>query len=126
MTQTTGYEPLFTLKPVAPDIWLVDGPIIRFYGMPFPTRMVVVRLKDGGLWLHSPIDPDEDLLSALAELGPVRHLIAPNWIHYAYLPAWQRLFPDAQTWAAPGVRERAVTATSSRPPPTRRFAGAMS
>lgn len=109
MTQTTGYEPLFTLKPVAPDIWLVDGPIIRFYGMPFPTRMVVVRLNDGGLWLHSPIDPDEDLLSALAELGPVRHLIAPNWIHYAYLPAWQRLFPDAQTWAAPGVRERAAS-----------------
>ena len=29
------YEPLNTLKPVAEDIWIVDGPAIRFYGMPF-------------------------------------------------------------------------------------------
>ncbi|WP_323037492.1 DUF4336 domain-containing protein [Pararhodobacter sp.] len=107
MTRTTGYEPLFTLKPVAPEIWVVDGPILKFYGLPFPTRMVVVRLTDGGLWLHSPIQMDDGLLQALAALGPVQHLMAPNWIHYAFVPDWQRAFPKAQTWAAPGVQERA-------------------
>lgn len=103
----TGYEPLYTLKPVAPDLWLVDGDVISFYGLPFPTRMTVVRLSDGSLWLHSPIQAEEGLLREIAVLGPVRHLVAPNWIHYAFFPAWQKLFPEAVGWAAPGVRARA-------------------
>ncbi len=41
-------------------------------------------------------------------MGPVRHLIAPNWVHYAFLPDWQALFPEASTWAARGVRRRAA------------------
>lgn len=103
----TGYEPLYTLKPVAPDIWLADGDVISFYGLPFPTRMTVVRLGDGSLWIHSPIQAEERLLREVSALGPVRHLVAPNWIHYAFFPAWQQVFPDSVGWAAPGVNKRA-------------------
>jgi hypothetical protein len=106
---TTGYEPLQTLKPVAPDIWLADGPVIRFYGLPFPTRMVVVRLADGGLFVPSPIAPGGALLDEVRALGPVRHLIAPNWIHYAWIADWQAAFPMARAWAAPGVVARAAS-----------------
>ncbi|MCB1397678.1 MAG: DUF4336 domain-containing protein [Rhodobacter sp.] len=109
MTRATGYEPLNTLKPVAEDLWIADGPAIRFYGMPFPTRMTVVRLPDGGIWLHSPIAPDPGLVAQVRELGPVQHLVAPNWIHYAFLPGWQALEPGAVVWAAPGVAERAAS-----------------
>lgn len=103
----TGYEPLNTLKPVAPDVWLIDGPAIRFYGMPFSTRATVIRLKDGGLWVHSPTKLTEGLRAELEALGPVRHLIAPNWIHYAWVHEWQTAFPQAVAWAAPGVKDRA-------------------
>jgi hypothetical protein len=103
----TGYEPLYTLKPVAPDLWIADGGWIRFYSMPFPTRMTVVRLSNGELWLHSPIAPADDLAESVAALGPVRYLIAPNWIHYAWIPDWQQKFPDAVTWGSPGVLARA-------------------
>lgn len=57
------YEPLSTLKPVAEGvcdaIWIVDGPVVRMsfplgLQVPFPTRTTVVRLSDGGLWVHSP------------------------------------------------------------------------
>jgi hypothetical protein len=104
----TGYEPLLTLKPVAEEIWIVDGPAIRFYGMPFPTRMTVVRLASGALWLHSAVHLTEGLAAEVAALGQVAHLVAPNWLHYAYLPEWQARFPNAVTWAAPGVRKRAA------------------
>lgn len=107
MARPTGYEPLGQLKPFGPEIWIIDGPTIRFYGMPFPTRMTVVRLADGGLWLHSPIALDADLRALIEGLGPVRHLIAPNWIHYASVHQWQQVWPEAVTWAAPGVAERA-------------------
>jgi hypothetical protein len=48
------YEPVNTLKPVAPALWIVDGPVVRMaaglgLSAPFPTRMTVVRLPDGTL-----------------------------------------------------------------------------
>ena len=104
----TGYEPLNTLKPVARDIWLIDGPAIRFYGLPFSTRATVVRLENGDLWVHSPTHLTEDLRAELDALGRVRHLVAPNWIHYAHIAHWQAAWPGAVAWAAPGVAERAA------------------
>ena len=103
----TGYEPLNTLKPIGPDIWLIDGPAIRFYGMPFSTRATVVRLGNGDIWVHSPTHLTEDLRAEVGALGRVAHLVAPNWIHYAYVQSWQAAFPGAQAWAAPGVAKRA-------------------
>lgn len=108
MAEPTGYEPLDALKPFARDVWIVDGPRIRFYGMPFPTRMSVVRLEDGGLWLHSPIRLTQTLLEAVQALGPVRHLVAPNAIHYAGLPGWAEACPAAKVWATPGTMRRAA------------------
>lgn len=67
MTYATGYEPLNTLKPVADDIWLIDGPAVRFYGMPFPTRATVVRLANGDLWVHSPTELSDGLRAAVME-----------------------------------------------------------
>jgi hypothetical protein len=108
MTAEGTYPPLFTLKAVARDVWIADGPIIDLYRMPFPTRMTVIRLASGDLWLHSPIAFSADLLTALQEIGQVRHLIAPNWLHYAFLQDWADALPAAETWVAPGVSARAA------------------
>lgn len=106
------YAPLNRLKPLASDIWMVDGGIVHMsYGpvtLPFPTRMVVVRLDDGGLWLWSPVAPDAALFEAVAALGPVRHIVSPNAIHYAAIPDWSARFPEARVWASPGVEARAA------------------
>ncbi|RKF13010.1 DUF4336 domain-containing protein [Roseovarius spongiae] len=104
----TGYEPLDTPKPLAPSLWLIDGPHIRFYGLPFSTRATVVRLENGGLWVHSPTRLTDGLRAEIDALGPVRHLIAPNWIHYAHVADWQAAWPEALAWAAPGVAQRAA------------------
>jgi hypothetical protein len=107
------YEPLNVLKPVGEDLWVVDGPVIRMAylggSIPFPTRMVIVRLRSGDLFLWSPIEPDGGLLSQVDALGPVGHLVSPNKIHYAHIGAWKRWYPEAMTWASPGVRERAAS-----------------
>ena len=105
------YTPLSTLKPIAEGIWVVDGPIIemRFgpVSLPFPTRMVVIRLQAGGLWLWSPTAPTPELFAEIDALGPVEHLVSPNKVHYASIPAWQQRYPQARAWASPGVRDRA-------------------
>ena len=83
------YDPLETLKPFANQVWIVDGPEIcmSVLGLTFhfPTRMTVVRLPSGDLWLHSPIAWSERLARSIANLGPVRRLIAPNAFHYRIL-----------------------------------------
>jgi len=107
--QATGYEPLYTLKSIAPNVWIADGGWIKFYGLPFPTRMTVIRLTNGDIWVHSPIADKEGLSESVAALGSVRHLIAPNWIHYAWVPSWQLRFQEAIAWASPGVVKRAAS-----------------
>ncbi|MEK8121677.1 DUF4336 domain-containing protein [Methylocystis sp. IM4] len=101
-------------KPIADGIGVVDGPLVymtypglRFLKVPFPTRMTVVKLPSGGLWLHSPIAFDRALAAALSAMGPIRHLVSPNKIHYVHIRAWKDAFPEAIAWASPGVRERA-------------------
>lgn len=109
----TLYEPIQVYKPVASNIGVVDGPIeylasagIRM-PMPFTTRMTVVRLDNGDLFLHSPIHFDERLGSELQELGTIRHLVSPNQFHYAHIGEWQKAFPESVAWASPGVHRRA-------------------
>ena len=107
------YAPLNTCKPLGPDIWIVDGPVVAMAAlgmrMPFPTRMTVVRLADGGLWCHSPTAPDASLFAAIDAIGPVRHLLSPNLLHYAHIAAWKQRYPQATAWASAGVRQRAAS-----------------
>ena len=75
--------------------------------LPFTTRMTVVCLTNGDLFLHSPIKFDEALGNDLLGLGTVRHLVSPNQFHYAHIGEWWKIFPDAITWASQHVRQRA-------------------
>lgn len=105
------YEPINTLKSACENVWIVDGPVIEmawaWTGLPFTTRMVVIKLSGGGLFVWSPIKLTPDLKKQVDALGPVECLISPNKLHYANLPAWQAAYPQARTWASPGVRDRA-------------------
>jgi hypothetical protein len=105
------YAPLNVLKPFADQVWIVDGPEIgmRYFGLtfPFPTRMTVIRLPAGDLWVHSPIAWNDELGGAIAKLGPVHYLIAPSTLHYWYLPDWQARFPKARSYGPPGLMAKA-------------------
>jgi hypothetical protein len=107
------YTPINQYKPLAQNIGIVDGPFeyLTMLGMrlplPFTTRMTVIRLRNGHLFLHSPIAFDTALARELQSMGTIRHLLSPNQFHYAHIGEWARAFPDAITWASPRVRDRA-------------------
>jgi hypothetical protein len=105
------------LEPLGQDLWFADGGIVSFHGFDYPTRMVVVRLADGGLWLWSPVEKTATLAEEIRALGPVRHLVSPNKLHHLFLGAWQAAFPDAQLWG---------TAATIAKCGKLRFAGALS
>ena len=105
------YEPINVLKPVASDVWIVDGPEIRFglgwLKLPFSTRMTILRLRSGELVLHSPVAYSPALRSAIEILGPIRYLVAPNSLHYWWLPDWKAAVPGTKVLAVRGLAQRA-------------------
>ena len=96
------------LNPIDPAAGLWDAQSeLSFPGRwRLPLRMSVLRLPDGGLLLHSPIAIDDTLAEALAALGPVRHLVAPNLLHHIHLRKAQARYPEARVWAPPGLAAR--------------------
>lgn len=105
------YDPINILKVVANNVWIVDGPIIRVkmlgLAMPFSTRMTIVRLGRGDLFIHSPTALTPELKADVEALGTPRYLIGPSWLHYWWIPDWKHAFPDASVFVAEGVRNRA-------------------
>jgi len=87
---------------VAEGLWCATQPL-RFVGMELGARMSVVRLPEGGLFLHSPIDPTPALRKALATLGPVEQVVAPNRFHHLYAGRWSDAGPDVHVHVAPGL-----------------------
>ncbi|NVJ90097.1 MAG: DUF4336 domain-containing protein [Methylocystaceae bacterium] len=83
---------------VSTDIWIVEGGLVDFYSCPYPTRMVVVRLPSGQLWVWSPIELTDELKARVDALGQVAHLVSPNKIHHLFLTPWQQAYPDAKLW----------------------------
>jgi hypothetical protein len=94
------YPPLNALKRVAADVWIVDGPVIRFGmpwpRMPFPTRMTIIRLAGRNLFIHSPTPLTSGLKREVEGIGAPRWIIGPNRIHYWWIPEWHAAFPDAE------------------------------
>ena len=76
------------LKKIGEEIWIADGPTVSFYGFPYPTRMAVVRLTGGDLWVWSPVGLSDELAAEVESLGAVRHLVSPNKIHHLFLGEW--------------------------------------
>ncbi len=92
------------LQPFGPEIWIADGGDVEgMAGFHFPTRMAVIRLKDGSLMIWSPVAPTAELRAEVAALGPVAHLVAPNSLHHLFLLNWLQAFPKARAHAAPGL-----------------------
>ena len=90
------------LEQIANDIWTQAQPL-RFFGVEIGTRMTVVRLGDGSLFVHSPVALDEATKEALAALGPVQAVVAPCLFHHLYVGEWARAYPAASLSACPGL-----------------------
>jgi hypothetical protein len=104
------------LRQHSENLWTLDPPA-KFLGLNLEIRMTVVRLRDGGLWLHSTVpltDADQRELEALAVRGPaqasgpgpVRFIVAPSKFHHLYARAAKERFPAAKLLGAPGLPEK--------------------
>ncbi|MEZ4452307.1 MAG: hypothetical protein R3B09_22765 [Nannocystaceae bacterium] len=94
-----------TLTAIADGVFVDHAPV-SILGMPLTSTMTALRLADGGLVIHSPIVMSEARRAAIAALGPVRHLYAPNLYHHLRLGEWLAAFPGAKVHAPAGLRRK--------------------
>jgi Domain of unknown function (DUF4336) len=86
------------MQAFAHHVWIVDGPPVRDFGVLFSTRMTVVLLANGSVWVDSPVPVPFETLKRITVLGPMSYLVAATPRHVWRLEAWHALFPDAQLW----------------------------
>jgi hypothetical protein len=93
------------LHPLVDGVWLDSAPV-RIVGTRLTATMTVLRLRDGGLLLHSPVELTEERREAVAELGAVEHLYAPNLFHHVWLGGWAEAFASARVHAPAGLNRK--------------------
>ena len=77
-----------------------------FHGFAYPTRMAVIRLSDGSLFVWSPVALSDSLCASVDALGPVHHLVSPNALHHLFLAEWKSAYPAARLYATPRLRRK--------------------
>jgi hypothetical protein len=93
------------LRALAPDLWVAERPLKLAAG-DIGARMSVVRLRDGGLFLHSPVRLDPETQRVLDTLGPVRTVVAPSKVHHFFVGDYAPAYPEAVVYGAPGLAEK--------------------
>ena len=65
------------LEPLTPGIWAARGPF-SVAGLKLGCRATIVKLSDGRLWIHSPIEFSPEDVEEIRNLGEVAFLVAPS------------------------------------------------
>ena len=105
------YLPQNTLTAIDEGLWTVDGPCVSYtfagITIPCPTRMTIFTDGSGGMMIHSPTAFDAELADAIAQLGRVSGIIAPNSFHFLNLNTWADHFRGASIFATPVMPAKA-------------------
>ncbi|WP_136255119.1 DUF4336 domain-containing protein [Onishia niordana] len=83
------------MENIAENIWIFDGKAVNFYSLLYTTRMTIIRLSTGNLWVHSPIQLEPAVQAEVEALGRVKYIIAPNHLHHLFIEEWQHAYPEA-------------------------------
>lgn len=96
-----GYDAAMLVR-FADDIW-TEARRAKFWGLETGSRMTIVRLANGGLFVHSPLGLDDATRAEVDALGPVRAVVAPSLFHHLHVSAWMKAYPGAVFAAIPGL-----------------------
>jgi hypothetical protein len=94
-----------TLERIDEGLWVSAAPQ-TLYGIHLGTRMTVVKLSGGGLFLHSVVPMSGALRSAVEALGPVQHIVLPDLYHHLHVGPWSLAYPRARVHAPPGMARK--------------------
>src|SRR5689334_5696350 len=93
------------MQQLEDDLW-VESRSLRFMGLETGTRMTVVKLSSGKLFVHSPVSLTDPLKDEIAKLGEVAAIVAPSKFHHLYVGEWTRAHPNAVVCPCPTLERK--------------------
>mmetsp|Transcript_36312 Transcript_36312/g.85181 ORF Transcript_36312/g.85181 Transcript_36312/m.85181 type:complete len:337 (-) Transcript_36312:1251-2261(-) len=88
------------------NIWAAERPFL-WNNIDVGCKMTLVKLSDGSLWVHSPVELDADMRSAISDIGgEVKYIVSPNYEHMKFAKQWFEAFPNAAACGCPGIKEK--------------------
>src|SRR5690349_9534760 len=90
------------ITPFAPGLWVGHQPL-KVAGFELGHRMTVIRLSDGSLVVHSPLEGNAHLTYELTAIGDVKYIVAPSKMHDLYLEDWLMRFSEARLLHSPAL-----------------------
>ncbi|GEM_PF-2049168 len=86
-------------------LWYKDA-VYQKWGLSHAHRMVVIKLADGSLLIHDPIELTPQLQQDLRELGEIRCIVTASPSYHQYLSEWWLAYPLAQFFATPTLIQK--------------------
>lgn len=110
------------LERLAEGLWTATDPV-KILGMRLTATMCALELDDDEVAVYSPLRLTEERRRAVADLGRLRCVVAPNLFHHLHVGDWLEAFPEAELHAPanlPGKRpdlevDRALGTPAPRP-----------
>jgi hypothetical protein len=90
------------MQRFADDIW-IEARRARFFGVETGSRMTIVRMASGALFVHSPVGLDDALSREVDALGEVAAVVSPSVFHHLHVRGWMQAYPRALFAACPGL-----------------------
>jgi hypothetical protein len=82
-------------------LWIVEGTLkngIR-------RNMVIYKMNNGNLWLHSVVALNEETMAKVLALGTLEYFVVPNAQHTMDIGVYKARFPDAKVVCGPAFKE---------------------
>lgn len=79
-------------------LWYLDMPLKK-YGISFVHRMIIIKLANNKLLIHSPTELSTALQIELSQLGQVHAIVCPCLNSHIYLSEWWYSYPEAYFFA---------------------------
>jgi len=93
------------MKKIGENIWVHDDSM-SLAGTQLRLRMTIVKLANGGLWIHSPTALSPELMQETEGLGSVSFIVGASNGHNIWLREWQDAFPDAVLYVSGGIPKK--------------------
>jgi hypothetical protein len=90
------------IEKLTENIWRVVGSMT---GPPIPRTMVLVRLRDGRLVVHSAVALDDASMREIEAWGTPAYLVVPGIGHRLDAPAFKARYPAITVMCPPGARK---------------------
>jgi len=94
------------IRKVVDGVHAHEAPLSLAPGFRLPGRATLLRRRDGGLVVHSPLPIDDETARDIAALGEVTAIVAPSQVHWLFVAAAKARWPNAHVFGAPGLEKK--------------------